>query len=258
MTTLPTSTPISDIPANVKFNWVGERKKSIFLTGASGFIGSHLLPLLSEYDVTCGRRDELPETTPDYVIHLAGTTTTSESFFPELFDNNIVYARRIMDIPTRIIYASSTSAAELSNPYAYTKRYLEHLGTTRNATGLRFFNVYGDANNKGIVHKALHCAKTGERMILQGGYQVRDFIHVSDVCRAIVASLDSSEKLIEVGTGIGRTINEALRTIQEIAGNFEVYRTGYSKTDMMHSVAECGIEGCLNFEDGIKMVVNKI
>lgn len=255
MTTLPPSTRISDIPPNQLFNWIGERRKTIFLTGARGFIGSHLLPLLTEYDVTCACRDELPTTKPDYIIHLAGTTTTSESFFPELFDNNIVYGRKIMDVPTRIVYASSTSATELTNPYAYTKRYLEHLGETRNATGLRFFNVYGDWNSKGIIHKALHCAKTGERMILQGGYQVRDFIHVSDVCRTIVASLDSSDKIIEVGTGIGRTINDALRTIQEIAGNFEVCRTGYSKTDMMHSVAECGIDGCLSFEDGIKMMV---
>lgn len=256
MTSLPPSTPISQIPANVKFNWIGERKKTIFLTGARGFIGSHLLPLLCGYDVTCGGYNEVPETIPDYIIHLAGTTTTTDTFIPELFDNNIVYARRIMDIPTRIIYATSTSAAELTNPYAYTKRYIEYLGESRNATGLRFFNVYGCRNNKGIVKKALECAKSGDKMMLQGGYQVRDFIHVSDVVRAIVASLDSPEKIIEVGTGHGMTINEAMKIIEYVTGsNIDIVKMPYSKTDMMHSVATYGIPGWLSFEEGIKMMI---
>jgi len=161
-----------------------------------------------------------------------------------------------MSIPTRIIYASSTSAEELTNPYAYTKRYAEYLGEKANATGLRFFNVYGEGNNKGIVRKALHCAKTGERMIVQGGYQVRDFIYIDDVVQTIVNCLDVPDKIVEVGTGHGMTINYALKVIQEIAGEFEIYRSGYSKTDMMHSVAKNGIPGCLGFEDGIKRMLN--
>lgn len=231
--------------------------KTIFLTGSNGFIGRHLLPLLSAYDVTCGGYNEVPDTIPDYIIHLAAVTTTSSCFLPEMYDTNIVYAHKIMSYPCRIIYASSTSAAELTNPYAYTKQYIEHLGSKhRNATGLRFFNIYGDGNNKGIVKRAIHCAQSGEKLQLSGGFQVRDFIHVVDVVAAIINSLDSKEKIIEVGTGSGMTINEAIRTIEYITGkDISVIKMPCVKTDMEHSVANLGISGCLSFEEGIRRML---
>lgn len=229
--------------------------KTIFLTGHKGFIGSHLLPALSDYEVILGVYNQIPPMPVDYIIHLAGTTTTSASFIPELFDNNIVYGKKIMDCNARIIYASSTSATELTNTYAYTKRYLEYLAIGKNATGLRFFNVYGSGNNKGIIKKAIHCAKTGDKFILQGGYQVRDFIHVSDVVRTIINSLDSTERIIEVGTGEGHTINKVLNMVHNIVGNFEIVKLPYSKTDMEYSVAKPGIEGCIGLEEGIRGMI---
>lgn len=231
--------------------------KTIFLTGSKGFVGSHLLPVLQEnYIVHCGGYNEVPQVHFDYIVHLAGTTTTTDTFLPELYDNNIVYAHKIMSIPTRIIYATSTSACELSNPYAYTKRYIEYLGAACNATGLRFFNIFGPKNNKGIVKKALECAKSGEKLLLQGGYQTRDFIYIDDVMKAIVGALDSTKKIIEVGTGHGITINEAIKIIEYVSGsNIHVVKMPYSKTDMMHSVADVGIKGCLSFEEGIKLML---
>lgn len=228
-------------------------KKTIFITGANGFIGKHLLPKLQEnYKVYCGGRDEVPHWVPDYVIHLAGSTTTSDSFIPELFDNNIVYARKIMDIPTRIIYASSTSAAELSNPYAYTKRYIEYLGSTRNSIGLRFFNVFGNNNSKGIVKKAIECLKTGQKMQVFGGEQIRDFIYVEDVVNAIIENIDNEAKIIEVGTGVGISIDNALETICEVfKGQLSIDWFNAAKTDMEYSVAQPGLPGCLSFEEGL-------
>src|SRR6185437_5697730 len=108
--------------------------KTIFLTGSQGFIGRHLLPKLVElgYDVYCGGWNELPQNDFDYIIHLAAVTTTTQTFLPEMYDSNIVYAHKIMQYPCRILYASSTSAAENTNPYAATKMYLEYLGAKHN------------------------------------------------------------------------------------------------------------------------------
>jgi nucleoside-diphosphate-sugar epimerase len=232
-------------------------KKTIFLTGANGFIGLHLLPKLKEhFDVHCATRDEIPQWVPDYVIHLAATTTTSDSFIPELFENNIVYARKVMDIPTRIIYASSTSAAELTNPYAYTKMYIEYLGTTRNSIGLRLFNVFGGGNNKGIVKKAIESLKTGQKMQITDGMQIRDFIYVDDVVNAILANLDNPEKIIEVGTGKGLAIYDALKTIEYVFnGKLNIEWLAPVKTDMKVSVANPGIAGCFSFEEGLSRMV---
>lgn len=236
--------------------------KTIFLTGSRGFIGRHLVEWFkqhsNEYLLSQGGYNEAPFMEYDYIIHLAATTTTTDAFLPELFENNIIYAHKIMSIPTRIIYASSTSASELTNPYAYTKRYIEYLGSKCNSTGLRFFNVYGHGNNKGIVKRAIHCARSGEKLQLSGGYQVRDFIYIDDVVTAIINALDSTEKIIEVGTGSGMTINEATRTIEYITGkDISVIKMPCVKTDMEHSVANPGINGCLSFEEGIKLMLNK-
>jgi nucleoside-diphosphate-sugar epimerase len=194
-------------------------KKTIFLTGSKGFIGSHLLKALTEYEVHCAGYNEIPRCKYDYIIHLAATTTTSASFLPELFENNIVYAKQIMSMPGKKIYASSTSAEELTNPYAYTKRYLEYLG--KGSVGLRFFNVYGSDNNKGIIRKALQCAKTGEVLQVQGGCQVRDFIYILELigCKYALSAM--------------------------------------AETDMKYSVAYPGISGCLSLEDGLIKMENE-
>jgi nucleoside-diphosphate-sugar epimerase len=234
--------------------------KTIFLTGSKGFIGSHLLPILEQlgYRVICGARNQTPPIPVEYIVHLAGTTTTSDSFIPELFDNNIVYAQRIMACNARIIYATSTSAAELSNPYAYTKRYIEYLGDKHgNATGLRFFNVYGSGNNKGIVKRALECAKTGEKLDLYGGDNIRDFIYIDNAVTAIINALDSKEKIIEVGTGDGMTVFEAITYIQfKTKSYFPINWMAGVKTDMKVSIASPGIGGCLSFEEGITKMLN--
>lgn len=235
-------------------------KKSIFLTGSKGFIGSHLLKSLTNYDVHCAGRNELPVKEYDYIIHLAATTTLSQSFIPELFENNVVYAKQIMSYKlVRTIYASSTSASELTNPYAYTKRYLEYLGAEHgNATGLRFFNVYGNGNNKGIVKKAIDCANSGAKLQVMNGMQIRDFIYIDDVVNCVINSLDAKPRIIDVGSGSGISIFSALNTIERVTGkkiNKELYP--HAKTDMEYSVASPGLPNCLSFEDGLRQMLNE-
>lgn len=234
--------------------------KRIFLTGSKGFIGQHLYERIKhDYDVYCAGKNELPDYEYDYIIHLAATTTTSKDFIPELFENNIVYAKEITSYPIRTIYASSTSAAELTNPYAYTKQYIEWLGQNHNdATGLRFFNVYGPNNNKGIVKRAIECANTGEKLQLSNGFQIRDFIYIDDVVDAIIKSLDVEPGIIEVGTGNGISMFQAIRTIESVTGKkIEVELYPNAQTDMKVSIANPGIPNCLSFEEGIRKMLNK-
>jgi nucleoside-diphosphate-sugar epimerase len=241
-------------------------KKTIFITGSRGFIGRHLLKALdcALFDVIEAEHDELPDgplCAPDYIVHLAGTTTTSDSFIPELWHNNVTYSDLIMaEKDSKIIYASSTSAAELTNPYAYTKRYLEFLGEQHgNAVGLRFFNVYGPGNNKGIVNKAIQCAKTGETMQLWGGGNIRDFIYIDDVVRSIIASLEWAPGIYDVGTGRSISTDMAVCKVAKAMGvtiNCNVMPP--LKTDMKYSVANPGIEGCLTFEQGLERMLKEL
>ncbi len=231
----------------------------IFLTGGYGFVGKHLYKKLLElkHAVYLAGYNELPNDDYDIIIHLAAVTTTSSDFNPNMYDTNIVYAYNIMQYPCRIIYASSTSAAENTNPYAATKMYLEYLGEKHgNSVGLRFFNIYGSLNNKGIVKKAIECANSGEKLPLMFGFQVRDFIYIDDVVKAIIDRLDADPGIVDVGTGEGISILNAIRIISQVMGK-PIHTDMYpnAKTDMECSVANPGLPNCLSFEDGLKKML---
>lgn len=194
---------------------------TIFLTGMRGYIAPHLKIALEHlgYEVMTDDVTLLTKHRFDYVIHLAATTSISTDFNPDIFTNNIIYAQRVLSTPYRTIYASSTSAYELINPYAYTKRYNEYLGELHgNALGFRLFNVYGHGNNKGIIKQAIECCYEGKPLRLPGGGRLRDFIYIDDVVKLIIANLDNKDKLIDIGTGIGTRIIEAVRLVGQIMG----------------------------------------
>jgi nucleoside-diphosphate-sugar epimerase len=76
----------------------------------------------------------------------------------------------------------------------------------REGTSARLFNVYGPGNDKGVIwrwmNKSIPC-------IYGDGEQVRDYIHVDDVCRAFMAAADRGEAgTFDVGTGRGTSLNE--------------------------------------------------
>lgn len=234
--------------------------KEIAVTGVYGFIGQHLCKKLTEYGHTVYEvgKGGTPHKRVDLIIHLGATTTLSKYFNPDLFKNNIVYADWLFSTNrnTKIIYASSTSAAELTNPYAYTKRYLEYLGEKHgNALGLRFFNVYGNGNNKGIIKRAIDCANSGETLMLSGGSQIRDFIYIDDVVNWICDNLDHEPGIVDIGRGEGMLINQAIKTVSKIMNkHIDIKYLPQSDTDMQISVAEPGIAG-ISLEEGLKKML---
>lgn len=241
----------------------------IFITGHEGFIGTHLCNRLTELggDFKQLERNELPGpfielgyggtiggSAEDTLIHLAATTTLSTDFHPELFDNNIVYPARLFEsFPGRIIYASSTSAAELTNPYAYTKRYLEYLGEKHgNAVGLRLFNVYGNGCKRGIIKAAIDAANSGETLNVYGGHQVRDFVYIDDVIDRIIQAIDAKPGIYDVGTGKGTEIVDAIRAVSRtMQKKITIKRNRINDTDMQYSVAPHPQPVCLTLEQGL-------
>lgn len=160
----------------------------IFLLGATGFIGSHLYKRICDiHEVVTDMR--YFDDRYDVIIYLSAVTHTHNIFDPKLIEANIVLADRVFKRPERIIYASSCSAEHFTNPYAMSKQWCEYLGEKHgNAMGLRFFNVYGPKNNKGIV-KFLMDQPDGANITIRGPELVRDYIHVDDVVDRIISHL---------------------------------------------------------------------
>ena len=86
-------------------------------------------------------------------------------------------------------------------------------------------NIYGFENphraSKGIVAAFLDAIRAGRPFtLIHKGQTVRDFIHVNDVSRAVLAAVESPQKEIvwNVATGKGTTAREVLEMILEKSG----------------------------------------
>lgn len=120
-----------------------------------------------------------------------------------------------------------------ASTYAITKRDQEELSLVLGRTydiptvALRFFNVYGSRqalSNPYTGAIALFGArlKNGEPpLVYEDGKQLRDFIHVSDIVRALVLALETPRgdgHAFNVGTGQPRSILEVAQTLVQVTG----------------------------------------
>ncbi len=90
---------------------------------------------------------------------------------------------------------------------------------------LRIGNAYGPgqpvSRGQGVVARLVRSAVTGELMPLYGGLDsVRDYIYIDDVAGAIadLARIDSHERVLNIGTGIGHPLHEVLSLACEVTG----------------------------------------
>ncbi|MCE4600046.1 MAG: NAD-dependent epimerase/dehydratase family protein [Desulfurococcales archaeon] len=109
---------------------------------------------------------------------------------------------------------------------------------------LRVFNVYGPGewlrNNPGVVYEFITAALGGGYIRLEGGGgQVRDFVHVIDVVRAVEESMDLAPGVYNVGSGKGVSIRDLADLIVRIHGEpVEVVIANPRPGDVLRSIAD--------------------
>ncbi len=139
------------------------------------------------------------------------------------------------------------------NTYAATKVAQEHLaGSWARETGgvavsLRFHNVYGpgmprDTPYAGVAARFLSSLDHGESpRVFEDGRQRRDFVHVSDVARAVGAALDHDvpgHHAYNVGSGTVTTIGGMAAALAEARGGPTPVVTGeFRLGDVRHITA---------------------
>jgi UDP-glucose 4-epimerase len=92
-------------------------------------------------------------------------------------------------------------------------------------TALRISNPYGPYQNpsgqQGAVPVFLHRLRTGHPVTIWGdGSVMRDYLYVSDLVEALklAAEVETRQKVFNVGSGQGTTLNELVAIIAEVTG----------------------------------------
>jgi UDP-glucose 4-epimerase len=120
------------------------------------------------------------------------------------------------------------------SPYAVSKLSAEIYVRTIGALwgietlALRIFNAYGPgqqlpASHAPVIPRLLKAAQTGASLVIFGdGSNSRDFVYVDDVVDALVAAAsapDVDQRVINVGSGVETSLNDLVKTIQDITGH---------------------------------------
>jgi UDP-glucose 4-epimerase len=118
--------------------------------------------------------------------------------------------------------------------YIYLYEYLHNL----NYMILRISNPYGPyqdpTKRQGIVAAVIARILSGYPIEIWGdGMVTRDFIYIEDVVSAFIAAAcyDGNERIINIGSGIGRSINDVVTSVAAVTGAKDlkrIYRPGRS------------------------------
>lgn len=216
----------------------------ILITGGLGYIATNLYKFLAynRPDIICELCDYNMDTPLAHemnsyffdsegyqaVVHLAALSgiMACEENQKKAVQDNIAAAGNIFKLANRyrvpVIFTSSQAVKEpTSSIYAFLKWSCEQLAYNYNDKNgknyvLRLSNVYGGDS---YLDKKQTCVKQfitkyrkGEPLEVHGnGKQERDFIHVLDVCNAIMKVLDvlpADKSPMDIGTGISTSILE--------------------------------------------------
>ena len=164
------------------------------------------------------------------------------------------------------------------SPYALVKLAGEYYGKIFNRlfglefVALRFFNVFGPRQNPkspytGVMSKFITAYLSGNTPTIFGdGEQSRDFVYVANIVDATLRACEKPGavgKVINVGTGVGTTLNQTIKLLNHILGvevqpQYGPPRLGdvkHSTADISLARAVLGYEPLVSFEEGLRRTV---
>lgn len=239
----------------------------------------------------------------DGIFHMAAQASVPQSIddFFKSSKNNLLSMLKVWDIANKfnvpIVYATSSAVYgnlpvgddnidnyDILSPYAQDKLTMEHYADMAwkvyktKSIGLRFFNVFGprqDPSNpySGVISIFIDRLKSNLPVIVNGGYQTRDFIYVLDVVKCLSRSMiilqeNALCEILNVGTGKSVTIDCLLKDLSAIInvqpevvkaklpiGDPEKSSGIYNK---LNELLKININKFTSLENGLKETINFI
>lgn len=235
----------------------------------------------------------------NYVIHLAALSSVVRSIEDPVATTQVnlmgtlqvllaardAHVKRVVMAASGAAYGDSrtlplveTQMPAPLSPYAVVKLAGEYYGQTFQRlfgvefVALRYFNIFGPRQNPkspytGVLSKFITAYLGGRTPTIFGnGEQSRDFTYVANVVDATLrASLkpEAAGRVINVGTGIGSTLNQTIILLNHILGievkpQYGPPRLGdvlHSRADISLARAVLGYEPLVTFEEGLRRTV---
>lgn len=249
--------------------------KKILVTGSQGYIGQHLvhmLKLTGLYEVykldindpiNPANINDLKEHSEqfDTVIHLAALVNVGESVKEpaSYYLTNLLGTMNVLKQLkfNNFIFASTGAAVGMSSPYGISKRAAEDVVMDyctkqhKEYTIFRFYNVIGSAgyaptNVDGLFYNLKRAELTGSFHLhgtdynTKDGTCIRDYVHVNDICRALVTAIEQPANALEnLGHGQGWTVKEIVELYKQVNSvDFDIIEMPRRPGDLESSVLE--------------------
>lgn len=230
----------------------------VAITGSSGFVGRHLVDLLSKRDdieiisldivdgVDVCDWQQVKDVKADVYVHLA-----NKAFVPDSYKNpwsfysvNIQSTLNMLELTrinnAKLVYLSSyvygtpeympideNHPIQAFNPYATTKVMCEEMcrGYARDfgvpMVVFRPFNIYGKGQAPHFLLPLMINQLPSGRITVRDDRPKRDYIHVSDVANAINCAIDYKPngcEIMNLGTGVSYSVKEVAEMLIKLYG----------------------------------------
>lgn len=197
------------------------KMNKILMTGSDGYIGSHLKPYLENKQIIVtpfiGDINEFfISQTPSMILHLAALTGVRKSVDnpEEYWKVNVGGTRKVFQFSSYynipILFASSSNAIDVTNPYAQTKLTNEE-ERPKNSVGFRPHTVYPGRPDM-LYQKLLR-----KEVEYINANHYRDFTHIDDLCSAIYTIIEHYDDfvgtVIDIGSGKSVSVLELAKSL---------------------------------------------
>jgi nucleoside-diphosphate-sugar epimerase len=279
---------------------------NVLITGSSGFVGKALISELQKenisaqgidiadgFDITdFSTLEKLADI--DCIVHLAAKSFVPDSFIKPLdfYQTNISGTLNVLELARKhnasVIFFSSylygapeylpvneEHRLDPHNPYAQSKLISESLCHAYHRDFgvpviiFRPFNIYGKNQNSDFLIPTIIKQCESGLIRLKDSRPKRDYIHVSDVAKAICLAIkrqNSNLEIFNLGTGTSFSVKEI---VELIINNFaKVIKVEYDNEQRKNEVLDCyaditkmknyfGWAPQISLEEGLKRILNK-
>jgi nucleoside-diphosphate-sugar epimerase len=231
-------------------------KKTILITGSSGFIGKHLIKKIPKYNIPIeksGKKIDLRDKEKvlkikrvNTVIHLAGKTPYSKRLSNnEIFEHNILGTLNILEycvskkvekliFVSSYIYGNSKNnpinekhVVQPHNTYAKSKYLAEELCKAYakkfgiKVIILRPFNLFGNLQKKGfLISNIVEAIKNNSSILITNKNNKRDYLLIDDFIDVILKMIDFDCELeiFNIGSGKSYSFEKIIQLFERKSG----------------------------------------